>query len=63
MYVYCKDVFQLFKPGMGDNGSKIETSQKKLSDFYVTDCITRASPTMAKCVKAASEAQKEFGPL
>jgi len=31
--------------------------QKFLKDFYMTDSISRASPTMAKCVQAASEAQ------
>ncbi|KAL8563994.1 NADH dehydrogenase Fe-S protein subunit 1 ndufs1 [Nucella lapillus] len=31
--------------------------QQVLKDFYMTDAISRASPTMAKCVQAASEAQ------
>ncbi|ELU18021.1 hypothetical protein CAPTEDRAFT_173354 [Capitella teleta] len=29
---------------------------QQLKDFYMTDPITRASPTMAKCVKAVNEA-------
>ncbi|XP_058056822.1 NADH-ubiquinone oxidoreductase 75 kDa subunit, mitochondrial-like [Anopheles bellator] len=31
----------------------VEVSQKRLEDFFMTDPITRASPTMAKCVAAA----------
>ena len=30
----------------------IDVTQKILTDFYMTDAITRASPTMAKCVQA-----------
>ncbi|KRX89909.1 NADH-ubiquinone oxidoreductase 75 kDa subunit, mitochondrial [Trichinella pseudospiralis] len=33
--------------------------QTKLSDFYMTDSITRASLTMAKCVNAAREYENE----
>ncbi|XP_063721707.1 NADH-ubiquinone oxidoreductase 75 kDa subunit, mitochondrial-like [Symsagittifera roscoffensis] len=50
---------QLFNPAKSNEA--IKTEQTKLADFYVTDCITRASPTMAKCVKAAAEAQSKFG--
>lgn len=32
-------------------------AQKTLKDFYMTDAITRASQTMAKCVQAASQAK------
>lgn len=28
---------------------------KKLADYYMTDAISRASPTMAQCVKAVNE--------
>ncbi|PVD29704.1 hypothetical protein C0Q70_08960 [Pomacea canaliculata] len=31
--------------------------QRFLKDFYMTDAISRASPTMAKCVQAASAAE------
>jgi len=31
--------------------------QRSLKDFYMTNSISRASPTMAKCVQAASEAE------
>lgn len=37
------------------DGSKVDVGQKKLSDFFMTDPITRASPTMAKCVTAAKK--------
>ena len=30
----------------------ISVSKQKLEDFYQTDAISRASPTMAKCVSA-----------
>ena len=38
-------------------GKKIDVSLKILEDFYMTDSISRASPTMAKCVQAV-KAQK-----
>jgi len=34
------------------SGNKIDLSKKVLEDFYQTDSISRASPTMAKCVTA-----------
>lgn len=37
---------------------KLDVELKKLEDFYMTDAISRASPTMAKCVQAAIK-QKE----
>lgn len=37
------------------DGSKVDVSQKKLEDFFMTDPITWASPTMAKCVTAAKK--------
>ena len=39
------------------SGKKIDVSLKILEDFYMTDSISRASPTMAKCVQAV-KAQK-----
>ena len=33
----------------------IDVSQKILTDFYMTDAISRASPTMAKCVQAVKQ--------
>jgi NADH dehydrogenase (ubiquinone) Fe-S protein 1 len=34
----------------------IDVKQKTLQDFFMTDSITRASPTMAKCVSAVKKA-------
>ena len=33
-------------------GAPLDVSRKVLEDFYQTDSISRASPTMAKCVTA-----------
>ncbi|KAG7173753.1 NADH-ubiquinone oxidoreductase 75 kDa subunit-like [Homarus americanus] len=33
----------------------IDVPQKKLEDFYMTNSITRASPTMAKCIAAVKK--------
>lgn len=33
----------------------IDINQKTLLDFFMTDSITRASPTMAKCVAAVKK--------
>ena len=34
--------------------SPLKVNQLLLKDFYMTDSITRASQTMAKCVQAAT---------
>jgi NADH dehydrogenase (ubiquinone) Fe-S protein 1 len=36
----------------------LKSSQLQLSDFYMTDSISRASPTMAKCVRAFDKRSK-----
>jgi len=36
------------------SGSPIKMPQTQLKDYYMTDSITRASSTMAKCVKSAA---------
>jgi hypothetical protein len=36
---------------------EIDIQQKTLSDFFMTDSISRASPTMAKCVAAVKKVQ------
>jgi len=36
------------------SSSPLSVPMKVLQDYYMTDCITRASPTMAKCVKATA---------
>jgi NADH dehydrogenase (ubiquinone) Fe-S protein 1 len=33
--------------------SPFDVKQKELEDFFMTDTISRASPTMAKCIQAA----------
>ena len=33
----------------------IDVTQKLLTDYYMTDTISRASPTMAKCVQAVKK--------
>ena len=35
----------------------VDVHQKSLQDFFMTDSISRASPTMAKCVAAVKKAQ------
>lgn len=47
---------QMAKSATGRFESKLDFKQKLLKDFFMTDPITRASPTMAKCVVAASNA-------
>lgn len=37
------------------NSEAIDTNQKFLKDFFMTDSISRASATMSKCVQAASK--------
>ncbi|XP_050099755.1 NADH-ubiquinone oxidoreductase 75 kDa subunit, mitochondrial [Anopheles aquasalis] len=36
-------------------GGRVDVPQQQLADFFMTDPITRASPTMAKCVVAAKK--------
>ncbi|KAL0274810.1 UNVERIFIED_CONTAM: hypothetical protein PYX00_002845 [Menopon gallinae] len=38
--------------------SQIDVKQKELEDFYMTDPISRASPTMAKCIQAVQKQKK-----
>ena len=37
------------------SGEKLDVTKKVLEDFYQTDSISRASPTMAKCVTAVKQ--------
>lgn len=39
-----------------DLGEPIKLNQTRLDQFYMTDAITRASPTMAKCIQAVKKA-------
>lgn len=36
----------------GDATAMLDVPMKCLPDYYMTDVISRASPTMAKCIKA-----------
>lgn len=36
-------------------GGPLDVPLKQLEDFYMTDAISRASPTMAKCVQAVKK--------
>lgn len=40
------------------NGS-IDVTQKTLKDYFMTDPISRASPTMAKCIAAVLKKQAQ----
>ena len=44
------------------SGNPLDVNVKELEDFYMTNSISRASPTMAKCVTAvkAERAKKYF---
>uniref|UniRef100_A0AAG5DQF0 NADH-ubiquinone oxidoreductase 75 kDa subunit, mitochondrial n=1 Tax=Anopheles atroparvus TaxID=41427 RepID=A0AAG5DQF0_ANOAO len=37
------------------DSDNVDVTQKKLADYFMTDPISRASPTMAKCVTAAKK--------
>ena len=44
--------------------SPLDVTTKLLEDFYMTDSISRASPTMAKCVTAVkAERNKKLASL
>lgn len=36
-------------------GAPIDVPQKQLADFYMTNSVSRASPTMAKCIAAVKK--------
>ncbi|XP_013407093.1 NADH-ubiquinone oxidoreductase 75 kDa subunit, mitochondrial [Lingula anatina] len=53
---YFTQALQLTQSIKGSEaGSIIDVPQKALKDFFMTDSISRASRTMAKCVKAATD--------
>lgn len=51
------ELAQLAKKQLGNQ--PLEPPQKELRDFYMTDAITRASTTMARCVKAVDDANQK----
>ena len=54
--IHCSvSMFHSVKTALGTE--PLTVPQTVLKDFYMTDSISRASPTMAKCVQAAVEAQ------
>ena len=59
VYIYFIQIFylylQLAKTSL--EASPLKVNQLLLMDFYMTDSITRASQTMAKCVQAATVAE------
>lgn len=56
----ASELSQLVKKPLGS--TPLDPPQKKLRDFYMTDAITRASTTMANCVKAADKsAESTYG--
>lgn len=48
---FMKQACQLSEPG--DVSVTVRPLQLELADYYMTDSISRSSPTMAECVKAA----------
>ncbi|KAK7109599.1 NADH-ubiquinone oxidoreductase 75 kDa subunit, mitochondrial-like [Littorina saxatilis] len=55
---FFKQAIEATKAGKTSLGKEpLVPPQQVLKDFYMTDSITRASPTMAKCVQAATEAE------
>ncbi|KAK4472815.1 hypothetical protein MN116_002709 [Schistosoma mekongi] len=55
--INCIQKTQLQSTQMNTKES-IKLSLLTLKDYYITDCISRASQTMAKCVKAVQENEK-----
>ncbi|KAG8237324.1 hypothetical protein J437_LFUL017526 [Ladona fulva] len=56
---YTQEACELFQSVEGKlSQSPVDVKYKGLEDFFMTDTISRASPTMAKCVKAVRK-QKE----
>lgn len=50
--------FILFKITQNQNigNAKIDILQKTLDEYYMTDAISRSSPTMAKCIQTVKKA-------
>ncbi|XP_055911505.1 NADH-ubiquinone oxidoreductase 75 kDa subunit, mitochondrial [Eupeodes corollae] len=49
---------QLAAPKLIEN-TKVDIKQKVLKDYFMTDAISRASPTMAKCITAVKKQQSK----
>lgn len=37
------------------DNTKLEIKLKELRDYFMTDAVSRASPTMAKCISAVNK--------
>ncbi|EDW62374.2 uncharacterized protein Dvir_GJ16774 [Drosophila virilis] len=46
-------------PSKSISGTPIDVKQKELRDYFMTDAISRASPTMAKCISAVNKQQRQ----
>ena len=46
-----------FQTVKGQLSGPLNPPQQELKDFFMTDAISRASQTMAKCVQAANESK------
>ncbi|XP_067649239.1 NADH-ubiquinone oxidoreductase 75 kDa subunit, mitochondrial-like [Haliotis asinina] len=55
-FTQAQQLAQSVKKSLGT--SPLTPPQQELKDFYMTDSISRASQTMAKCVQASSEPSK-----
>lgn len=51
------DLFQDIKVLAGND--ELKPNRFQLSDFYMSNSVTRASKTMAKCVQAALDFEKD----
>lgn len=59
MYAFLSSSSQLVKGNI--DAAPLDVPMKKLEDFYMTNSVTRASPTMAKCIAAVKkEASNKF---
>lgn len=57
---YFTQAQQLAKDLQKPASGSIDIKLKELEDFYMTDSISRASPTMAKCVQAVMKQKSSF---
>uniref|UniRef100_A0A914X1D5 NADH-ubiquinone oxidoreductase 75 kDa subunit, mitochondrial n=1 Tax=Plectus sambesii TaxID=2011161 RepID=A0A914X1D5_9BILA len=55
---YLKQSMELTEKSSSAVNAELKPAQLELADFYMTNSITRASPTMAECVRAARKHQQ-----
>eukprot|EP00096_Caligus_rogercresseyi_P013464 TRINITY_DN610_c0_g1_i4.p1 TRINITY_DN610_c0_g1~~TRINITY_DN610_c0_g1_i4.p1 ORF type:complete len:717 (-),score=261.67 TRINITY_DN610_c0_g1_i4:143-2293(-) len=56
---FFKESSELAEAGAPGKSPGISVRQRRLEDFYMTDSISRASPTMARCITAAKAASAQ----